>query len=228
MTRQTHRPNFTYGAGAKERSSKPARPPSLWLAFGQLLLSIGLIVGVVYGLLGIWQVTAPKDVTVPEVVKLDERAAEELLVSRGLQFQITGQKPSETIDAGKIIDAQPKPGQRVKQGRRINLTISLGSQWTNAPDIREMSERRALARLEEKSLHVGRTRYIYYSRLPKGFVVDQLPAPATRVPKDSDVHMLISQGPRPGAPAAAPNPDTQSEPAPNLNNEPLPNDASEQ
>jgi len=186
------------------REDKPRPLPSPWLALFQLMITAGLVVGLVYGFLFVLQASTPREVTVPNIEGLDRAAAEILLRHAGLEGEITGHRPSDTIEKAKVILANPKPGRRVKKGRSISLLISDGSAWTNAPDIREMSERRARSVLQEKALYLGEVRYIYHLRLPKGFVVAQLPPAGTRLPENSQVQAVISKGPRPGTPTAAP------------------------
>jgi len=193
-------PHIIYSADLKRRAESRKPPPSPWLGALQLAVTVGIIASLIYGFLFFWQATAPKEVVVPKVEGLEEAAAEILLHHAGLEAEIAARRASDTVGEGKVIEARPDPGRRVKQGRRIGLIISAGSAWTNVPDIREMSERRAEAVLKEKSLFLGQRRYIYHASLPKGFVVEQLPAPGTRLPKNSEVQAVISKGPRPAAP----------------------------
>ena len=194
--RQAREPNIILSAGMTEKPDKPTPTPSPWLALLQLIVSLAIIVGLVYVFLLVWQATAPKEVRVPKVEGLDERAAQILLQHAGLQFEMSAQRPSETVAAGKVIEARPNAGRLVKQNRKVNLIISTGSKWSRVPDLREISERRAQELLKERFLNVGQRRYIFHARLPKDFIVNQLPPPGTRVLKKSEVHMLISRGPR--------------------------------
>jgi serine/threonine-protein kinase len=188
-----------YGAGPQKATppGKTKLGPSLPRAIFSLLLSIGLITGLIYGFLALWQVTSPGETIVPEIKGLDLSAAQLMLQHEGLESKVVAQRPSEGIVAGKIIEAHPEPGRKVKKGRRINLVVSTGSAWTNVPDIREMSEARAEEVLKEKELYLGKRSYIYHDKLPKGYIVEQLPEPATRMSRNREVQAVVSQGPRP-------------------------------
>ncbi len=198
-----------YSAGVQQRSEPHARMPHPLLGVVQLLVTIGVVIGLSYGFFFVWQLTAPREVVVPRVQGLDEAAAKLMLHNSGLEAEIATRKASDTIPEGKVIEASPQPDRRVKQGRRVSLVISAGSAWTNAPDIKEMSERRAQSVLSEKFLVLGERRYIYHSRLPRGFVVDQLPPAGTRLLRNSEVKVLVSQGPRP---ASRPAPRVEAKP----------------
>jgi serine/threonine-protein kinase len=176
--------------------SKRRNPPSPWLALVQLIVSLAIIVGLVYAFLLVWQATAPKEVKVPRVEGLDEKAALMLLENAGLLAEISAYRPSEKVAAGKVIEARPNAGRLVKQNRKVNLIISTGSKWTKVPDVREISQRRAEDLIRKRFLNVGQVRPIFHPKLPKDFVVNQLPAPGTRVLRKNEVHLLISRGRR--------------------------------
>ncbi|NIM05924.1 MAG: PASTA domain-containing protein [Armatimonadetes bacterium] len=215
-----------YAKGMSEVKDKPL--PPLWFGLLRLLLTIVIIAGLIYTLLFALHRSSPREVTVPRVEGIDQSAAEILLRHADLRVRIAGHRPSDTIDKGKVIEATPPSGRRVKQGRHIDLIISDGSAWTNAPDIREMSERRARAVLEEKVLFLGQVRRVYHARLPEGFVIAQLPAPGTRLPENSQVQAVISKGPRPAfSPSPPKEEEKETEPRPPWI-EPIPTELSEE
>jgi eukaryotic-like serine/threonine-protein kinase len=202
------RPNqIIYGANKPEPPRKVKPGPSLARSLFSLTITIGLIVGAVYGFLALWQMSSPGEVNVPQVVGLDQAAAELMLQHGGLEYLVVADRPSDSVAEGKVLEAQPAPGRIVKQGRRISLTISTGSAWTNVPNIREMSERRAETVLKEKLLYLGKRSYINSDKLPKGFIIEQSPDPATRVRRDSEVQAVVSQGPAPAGDNSGTTPD---------------------
>lgn len=189
---------WTYGAGAKERSEAPARPPSIIRELVKLIVNLIILTGLVYAAMYVWQTSASREVTVPSLQGVDRQAAEELLRSTDLEFSVVANKPSETVAAGKVLRTDPNGGSRVKLGRKIKLVLSTGSQWSKVPDITQMSERRAEELLADRSLTIGKVKFIYHSKLTRGFVVAQYPPANRRVMRNSGVDMLISRGPRPG------------------------------
>jgi eukaryotic-like serine/threonine-protein kinase len=209
MASPSRRTSVTYSAGTTERKKKAAKPPSVWMALLQLAVTLLVIYLVLQGFMFFWRATTPREVTIPKVVGLDQSAAQAMLHNSGLEYEIVSQQPSDTVAANKVISAVPEGDRVVKQGRKIRLVVSLGSKWTVVPDVRDMSERRALDRLANKALQVGQVKTIYHARLTKGFIIEQMPAPAARVAKNTKVNLIISLGrrPKPGEepPAEDPN-----------------------
>jgi eukaryotic-like serine/threonine-protein kinase len=207
------RPNqIVYGASKSEPPRKPGNTPPLGRSIFSLVLTIGLITGLIYGFLAIWQLSSPGETTVPRITGLDLPAAQLMLRNEGLDYFVAADRASDSVGEGKVLEAQPAPGRIVKKGRRISLVVSTGTAWTNVPDIREMSERRAETVLKEKKLFLGKRSYIYHDKLPKGYIIEQVPEPATRVKRDSEVQAVVSQGPAPA----------EGEPDANSNNAPPP------
>jgi serine/threonine-protein kinase len=187
--------NIIFSAGMTGESKKQ-NPPSPWLALVQLIVSLAIIFGLVYAFLLVWQASAPKEVNVPRVEGLDEKAALMLLQNAGLLAEISAYRPSETVPAGRVIEARPNAGRLVKQNRKVNLIISTGSKWTKVPDVRGISQRRAEDLIRKRFLNLGQVRLIFHAKLPKDFVVDQRPSLGTRVLKKTEVHLLVSRGQR--------------------------------
>jgi serine/threonine-protein kinase len=136
-------------------------------------------------------------VKVPEVVGMDLSAGMQLLEQEGLAGEVVARKASEKAAAEAILEAQPAPGRMVKLGRRILLTLSTGSDWTTAPDVRKMSVERAKGLLVSRSLRPGQEKVDFHPEVPAGYVIQQSPLPGTRLKRDSFVHLQVSKGPRP-------------------------------
>lgn len=209
MMYQSRDPRIIYGKGMNKTQARPSIS-SLLL---QLLITIGAIVALCYGLIYAVQLTSPKEVVVPQVEGLDQSAAEILLKNAGLQIELSGQRPSDKVAAGKILQQSPDAGLRVKEGRKVALVLSAGPNWTMVPDITKMSQKRAEELLGEKTLRLGQRRYVYYTKLANGFVIGQIPAPGAQVAKNSEVQAVISRGPRPGTEGPT-MPDSSDQPMP--------------
>jgi hypothetical protein len=66
-------------------------------------------------------------VTVPSVAGLRPEAARDTLGERGLRFAVdTAGDYSRLVPAGRVLAQTPDSGSRVKQGRRVWVTLSLG------------------------------------------------------------------------------------------------------
>lgn len=103
---------------------------------------------------------------------------------------------SEEIKAEHIISQQPAPGERVKQSRPLNITVSKGPQLIKIPDFVGSSLREALVEMDNLSLNSGDIQYIFRLSEEPGTVINQIPAAGAEVEKGSEVTLFVSRGER--------------------------------
>jgi len=142
-----------------------------------------------------WQLSLPRDTTIPlvEGIKVEDATSE--LHKNGLEADVVKQQqPSETIPAGAVTKQEPSGGQRVKVGRVVRLLVSSGSAYTTVPDVRELSEGEARERLITAGLVVEAEESAFHATIPFDRVIDITPAPKTKVERMSGVHLVISKG----------------------------------
>jgi len=96
-----------------------------------------------------------------------------------------------------IIAQFPEPGTVVKPGKKVLLSISLGLQKVNVPDMVGMSMREVDMALMNAQLSVGDRAYIFSDKIAPDRVVGQSPLPAEEYGVNKDVDLLISLGKRP-------------------------------
>ncbi len=184
---------------------QPAHRPSPWWGVMLLVVLAAAFVGLAAGGLYIWFATAPAQVRVPDVTGINLRAAEEILVRRGLVGQTGAHRYHEKVPQGSVIAETPPAGRTVRQGRTIELVVSDGPPWVLMPDVREIELTRARESLAKADLRLARIRRRYDEAIPSGWVIEQTPAAQTRVARRARVELMVSAGPRPRAePAAAP------------------------
>jgi len=175
---------------------RPSRRPLLPQVM-ELLAIIAVLVLSYHGLLWYWEMTAPKEVTVPKVVGMTELEATKMLSAAGLRSEVVTRKADEEIPPGAVLAVEPPPGREVKLGRLVRLTLSSGSRWAIVPDVREMSVDRARALLRQENLTVGKETARYDGKVPVGYVLVQAPEPDQRVPRATPVDLVVSKGPAP-------------------------------
>ena len=103
---------------------------------------------------------------------------------------------SEEIEANHIVNQQPAAGQRVKQSRPLNITVSRGPQLIEIPDFIGNSLREALIDLDNLSLNSGDIQYIFRLSEEPGTVINQIPAAGAEVEKGSEITLFVSRGER--------------------------------
>ncbi|MFN2339855.1 MAG: Stk1 family PASTA domain-containing Ser/Thr kinase [Halanaerobium sp.] len=103
---------------------------------------------------------------------------------------------SEEIEANHIVNQQPAAGQRVKQSRPLNITVSRGPQLIETPDFVGSSLREALIELDNLSLSSGDIQYIFRLSEEPGTVINQIPAAGAELEKGSEITLFVSRGER--------------------------------
>jgi hypothetical protein len=173
--------------------------PSPW--WGVLML-VGMIAGLgalVYGAFYIWLTTAPPAVKVPDVTRINVRAAEEMLARRGLIGQVTAHHYDQKLSQDTVLSSSPLAGKTVRQGRVVELVVSDGPPTAVMPDVREMELGRASEAISRADLHLARIRRRYDDALPAGWVMEQKPDAGVKVARRADIELTVSAGPKPEA-----------------------------
>ncbi|MGM0598185.1 MAG: PASTA domain-containing protein [Candidatus Rifleibacteriota bacterium] len=96
-----------------------------------------------------------------------------------------------------VIAQYPEPGTLVKQGKKIQLSISLGKQKVLVPDLKSNSMREVDLALLNSQLLPGDKAYIFSEEISHDRVVAQSPMPSEEYGVNQAVDLLISLGNRP-------------------------------
>lgn len=171
--------------------------PSPWWGVGTLVLILGALFGLAYGGFQLWVQTAPRDVPVKDVVGMDQRAAVDILRREGLVPRISSERHSEKVPEGQVMAMRPEPRRMVKQGRAVDLLVSLGSAYTTVPDVTGVLRQKAREMLTAAKLSVSREVESYDDHAPADYVIWQKPPAKSRIPKGSKVQLRISMGAKP-------------------------------
>ncbi|PCJ20575.1 MAG: hypothetical protein COB02_03380 [Candidatus Cloacimonadota bacterium] len=112
---------------------------------------------------------------------------------KGLHLEILEKKKSLTIPKGYIIEQTPKSGERVKEGRRLLMTISLGSDSISVPSFIGKSFRKSNLILRNLGLSVGTKAFIKSKDSGQSKVLSQSPKSGELALKGSVVSFLLSK-----------------------------------
>lgn len=188
--------NPTKGRISESLEDKPKKSlkwikPIIWLlVLG--LLAFGIWKGVTY-VLSMFEVP---DVEVPTVVGEPVEQAVHTLEELGLVVRLTEGEYSDEYEEGYVI-RQSRSDIKVKQGTAIELTVSLGSEQKEMPDLSLQTENAARNLLIEMGFDTDRIEIEQtYDDNPEGTVVDQEPSAGTMInPREGSVKLFVSQGP---------------------------------
>lgn len=137
-------------------------------------------------------------VEVPDVVGTDLKEAEKRASEVGLQFVTQNEGVHHPdIPEGSIISQYPVGGERVRQTRKVMITISKGPAIIKSPDLTGMTIREAEVLLDNQNLKFGKREFTYNENVAEGIIISQSPEPETEIGVDALINIIISQGPQP-------------------------------
>ncbi|WP_245927244.1 Stk1 family PASTA domain-containing Ser/Thr kinase [Nocardioides silvaticus] len=167
---------------------------------GLALLLVAALVAAIAGGSAYWFGWA-RYTTTPSVAGLTEAEAVEKIEDAGLEVDYAEAAYSTTVDEGDVIRSDPGPGERILPGDEVALTLSLGEEVHDLPDLRGKTVDEATALLAENKLVVGKTKEAWSERVPEGRVISTDPEFGTKkardLPVNAVVNLVVSQGRRP-------------------------------
>lgn len=178
---------------------RPATPGWRQRGTRLLLLFAQVLLGTTLGILVFDRLVMPRvvrqgdDVVVPRVVEVPVGEAITRLEEEGLRPIVEDGKFSPTIPSGLVLAASPDGGLRVKKGRQVFLTPSLGIESRAVPELAGMTLRLAQTKLRSLGLEVGEVHYAAVGDVADGEVLATAPGPGGTVPSDGKVEVLMSR-----------------------------------
>lgn len=189
VQRESSRPHYV-----REEQVEPDNAPKRRTG-----LIIGLVVALLVAVGGLgWFFTAgPGAYTTTPTVTGSASGAKQTLAKAGLSMKQRDEY-SESVAKGDVIRTDPRAGQKVHKGGTVNVFVSVGSAYTEAPKIIDYSPEGATKVLKEAGLELGETTDSRYSdSIAKGNIVSQDPKSGERVKFGSSIAVVVSKGPQP-------------------------------
>jgi serine/threonine-protein kinase len=140
-----------------------------------------------------WYTKHGESLAVPNIIAKRFDAAKDELEARGLEVVMAGEKHDSNLPFGYIVDQNPRANRRVKDGRRVYLTISVGEREIEVPELLSLSETNARERLKSYGLRVGEIEYEYSNEL-RDVVIAQSHEPLSLIQLNSAVDLVVSLG----------------------------------
>ncbi|HWD71903.1 MAG TPA: protein kinase [Actinomycetota bacterium] len=117
----------------------------LWVA-----LLVVFMAGLSLDIVRSWQrMNAPKVIPSWAGMSYDSAGAQ----ARGMGFRVVRSDASSPVAAGQVLATNPAAGGKLKRGKTVTFTVSLGNQ-AQVPDVSSQSVNDATATLEAKGFHV--------------------------------------------------------------------------
>nr|WP_246416033.1 Stk1 family PASTA domain-containing Ser/Thr kinase [Nocardioides luti] len=182
------------GPARPSRSPRPARPRRS--RRGPILLVLALLVAAAAGV-GAWWFGYARYTSTPSVIGLGQAAAEKKIEATGLTADLGETAYSETVPAGKVIDTNPDPGERILDDGTVTVVVSLGKERYDVPKVAGMTEDQAQDELLGAHLSFGTSIGRWSEKVPEGTVIGSSPKAGQTLRPDAAVDLVISKGPKP-------------------------------
>ena len=188
-------PPTAWGPAPYETMVAPGAPPppvqrrrEQRRAWPWILLAL-LIAALIGG--GIYLAGSRNNVTVPGVIGAQADQARTLLEQRGFQVGVDRKKSLQPLD--QVIQQDPGPGDKVKKGATVTLTVSDGPPDQVIPAVEGLPLKVALAQLRRAGFQVDINSKPSDS-VKKGFVISTTPAGGTVFTQGDRVRVDVSSG----------------------------------
>src|SRR5918998_3367950 len=152
--------------------------------------------------------TGPDSVEVPDVAGVSAAQAGRILEGSGLVLGDVGEDYSETVPEDSIISQDPGVGERLEPGEPVDVTVSLGVEQVEVPEVYGVSVEAAQARLS--SVGINSDPIEVAGGEAAGTALSTEPGVGALVDPGSTLPLYYSAGP-PEPTVASPGPSTETE-----------------
>jgi beta-lactam-binding protein with PASTA domain len=139
-----------------------------------------------------------ESLTVPDITGLKMEDAERVLADKKLKFLITDSLFFEDKPKNSVLDQNPSPQSKVKEGRVVYIVLNSNkAPMVSVPNLIDVSLRQAQVMLQSAGLKTGRL--IYKPDIAQNVVLEQLYgnrslAAGDKVPKGSVIDLVLGDG----------------------------------
>ena len=163
---------------------------------GLVLLVLALLVASAIGV-GAWWFGYARYTTTPGVIGLTQADATERLESAGLDVVVGESAYSSTVKKGRVISADPGAGEKVLDGEKVAIVVSLGKETYELPKLRGLTVDQAQDAILETNMAYGKTIEQFSENVAVGIVITSDPKSGTVLRPGTIVDLVVSKGPRP-------------------------------
>ena len=159
-----------------------------------ILLASAAVFGVIYFFKIYTEVPIVK---VPDLTETEITEAEDIAAQQGLSIEISEEVFHNDVENGYIVTQEPHSGERVKQTRKILVTVSKGPKVVEVPDFNGRPLREAEVIIENLGLQLDETSYEYSEILSENHIISQTPEPGSEIEINTPIKLIVSDGPKP-------------------------------
>ncbi|KQC36286.1 serine/threonine protein kinase [Frankia sp. ACN1ag] len=187
-------PTSTSYLGAGHGRRRAASPGSGARRYAPFAVGGAAVLVLLLGFLALRLLSSDK-IEVPLLTSLSKSDAEAMLRDHGLRPTYLDPVANPTVAAGHVAQQDPKDGAKVDKGAVITLRLSSGPATVGVPDLANLTQDQATARLKEVNLTVGGLVNQASDTVPAGHVIGTNPAVNTVLKPSDGVTLIMSSGP---------------------------------
>ncbi len=138
-----------------------------------------------------------KEVVVPNLIGKNLYESLDLLEPLNLGLRKSAVEYDKNLPTGVVIRQNPSAGMIVREGKIVQITVSIGGESVFTPLLVGLNLRQAEIKIRASALALGDINRIYSIKHPTDYVIEQTPQQGSRIQKGSVVNISISAGPPP-------------------------------
>ncbi|MDQ6768076.1 MAG: PASTA domain-containing protein [Candidatus Eremiobacteraeota bacterium] len=181
----------------RPRPGAPARRSTrTWTAYLPLVALAAFVIAVAFVAIVAWLWFAPagKPVTVPPFIGMPFQKANALASSTHVGLRVVAHRTDFHAPKDVIIGQLPAAGEKVREGRVIDVILSDGVPTVAVPNLGNLSLRDAKLALENAHLTLGKVAEMENLDVIAGQILEQHPDPFTHVHAGSTVDVTVAKG----------------------------------
>jgi len=140
-----------------------------------------------------------REVAVPDLVGKTPAEARRICELAGFGFEVERQYYSPTVPEGRVLSQIPVSAILIRSGWQIRVSLSLGPQRVQIPDVLGQSERAAEINILRRGLVVGAVAEVEVPGATPNEVIAQNPSPNASSISAPRINLLAAQTPLPQA-----------------------------
>lgn len=170
------------------------RKRDLWIQIGIMLLLSLIIVMFFFFIYLPWTTHHGESITVPDLRKMKVDEVESYFAEHDMDLRYEVQDSVFDLDMSPLTvkEQYPKAGSKVKEGRKIYLTIiAKNPRMITMPKLIDLSQRSVEMNLKRYKLQLGEVKYKPYLG---AVVLEQSVPPGQKVPEGTKINLIIGDG----------------------------------
>lgn len=164
-----------------------------WKALVTLAAIVAMLAAVA---LTAWWVGVGRYTSTPSLLDQDAASVADFAAEHGFVIEFDDGAHSESVPKDQVLAQEPGVGERIRSGGTITVTLSLGPERYEIPDLAGMSEAEALEALDEFRAEVT-VKHEYSTEYGEGEVVATSPPGGREVKAGAAITVIVSEGPPP-------------------------------